>query len=159
MPDECICIAYGLKFMRPNSSCQYFLFSKVAVCKEKCVSQTNVCWFWNHVLFGKQNHRGMWEFELLNAKAQGFRKHHTLIVGWERTIFQNPTRPELVHVYSFPFCSDAVINIMCSVAGSLIFMALVVQGWAPVSAGVNMNEIKLSNCGAFTRETFYHELK
>jgi len=48
------------------------------------------------VLFWKQNHRGM--FEPLNAKTQHFRKHHTLIVGWERTIFHNPTRPKLAHV-------------------------------------------------------------
>lgn len=152
--------------MWPNSSCHYFLFSKVAVCREKCLSQMNGCCFWKCVLFRKQNHRGMCEFETLNAKAQRFRKHHTLIVGWERTIFHNPTRTKLAHVYSFPFCLDGVINIMCSVAGALIFMAFVLQSWPPVSGGVNLNEIKLNviwslrwYSRAFTRETFYHESK
>lgn len=146
MQDECICISYGLKFMRPNSSCQYFLLSKVTVCREKCVSQTNACWFWIRET-ESQRYVRVWAAE---CKSSKFQKAPHIDCGMGKNDFPVSARLQLPILLG---CCHQYNVLSCWLTDIYGFGATGLSP-CPVSAGVNMNEIKLLYCRAFTRETF-----
>lgn len=87
-----------------------------------------------------------------DTRAPDFRKGSTCWL-WDRKecFFYDPTRIKFAHVLVpilLGCCRQYNVLGCCSV----IFMALVVQGWGLGSAGLNVTEIKLLYWRAFTRE-------